>query len=226
MKILKILVNTGLFLLLTLIASAFELDGEVDRRQFNQEKIAEFQSDPSFDYSTEYAQSDSILGLIILYFLDKLNSIFRSMGMDNTWPYLLTIVALAVVVTLIYYILKNRYGSVLERERKNFMPVGVTAVDGQRVDYNQLIDESRKNGDYKLAIRYVFLKCLNELSRNDQIKITSWKAPMDYVDELPEMKQTSFSDLVNLFELTWYGDYQVDSQQCDESVHLAESVCR
>ena len=220
----RILVNTFLFLALTFWASAFHLSGEEDLRQFDREKIVAYQSDSTFDYSTDYAVSDSIVTLFLIWILDKLNSIFRSMGMQDIWPFVFRILIIGVVLMVLYYILKNRYGSVWARNSKSFVPMGVTTVDGQKIDYDALIKESRESGDYKLAIRYQFLKCLHDLHKSDQLKITTWKAPLDYVDELPDGKQDAFSSLVRLFEITWYGDYDAQEEQFNESNKLLEAI--
>lgn len=222
----RILVNTLLFIGLTLSISAFDLAGQDDLRHFDEEKIKSYQMDPAFDYSTDYAISDSIITLFIAWMLDQLSSIFRSMGMENIWPFIFRILIIGVVLMVLYYILKNRYGSVLERNSKSFVPMGVLNVTGQKIDYEALINESRASGDYKLAIRYQFLKCLHELHHSEQIKITTWKAPLDYVDELPGEKQEPFSALVSLFEVTWYGDYDAQEAQFDQSNQLVQAIYR
>ncbi|HCX23173.1 MAG TPA: hypothetical protein DHN29_14735 [Cytophagales bacterium] len=73
-------------------------------------------------------------------------------------------------------------------------------------------------------MRYQFLKCLHDLHKSDQLKITTWKAPLDYVDELPDGKQDAFSSLVRLFEITWYGDYDAQEEQFNESNKLLEAI--
>lgn len=224
MRSLKALANTVLFLLLVFFASAFDLPGTEELRHFDAQQIAEYQRDSAFDYSTEYAVSDSIITLFLAWLLDKLSYVFRSMGMQDVWPFVFRVLIVGVVLMVLYYILKNRYGTVLERNSKSYVPMGVTSVDGQRVDYDALIKESKAHGDYKLAIRYQFLKCLHDLHKSDQIKITTWKAPLDYVDELPAGKQEAFSSLVTLFEVTWYGDYDAQEEQFEESNVLLETI--
>lgn len=222
LQILKTLVSSLLFILLSIVAtSSVEI---AERRAFDQDKIAEYHDDASFDYTSDYAKSGSLINLLLIYLLDKLASLFSATGLGGLWPYVWRILVVVVIVAVIFYILKYRYGSVLERRSQSFVPVGIQNLGNEKIDYNKLIAESREAGDYKLAIRYLFLKCLNELHQSEQIKITSWKAPLDYVHELPIAKQEPFTALVNLFEVTWYGDYQADEQGLKQSVSLVDQI--
>lgn len=220
----RTLVSSALFLFIAFWSSGFELAGDQDLRHFDQEQITVYKADPAFDYSTDYAKSGSLINLFFIYILDMLGSIFRASGFSQLWPFIFRILIVVVILAVLYYILKNRYGSVIETRSRNFVPMGVSVVADQHLDYDQLIRESRESGDYKLAIRYLFLKCLNDLNQSNQIKITTWKAPLDYVDELPSGKQQPFADLVRLFELTWYGDYAADSQEFDQGVQFVKGL--
>lgn len=220
----RTLVSFVLFLAIAFFTSGFELSGTEELRQFDQSAIAEYQTDPTFDYSTDYAKSDSVIALLILYFMEMLSSFFQSSGLENWWPFIFRLLVVLVVLAVVYYILKYRYGSVIERNTKTFAPAGVAVTGDDQVDFNRLIEESKAAGDYQLAIRYLFLRCLNDLHQSEVVKINPWKAPLDYVDELPGDKQKPFSDLVSLFEMTWYGEYAADKVDLDQSVKLVESV--
>ena len=224
MKILRTLASSLFFLVIVFLASGFELSGTEELRQFDQLAIARYKADPTFDYSTEYAKSDSVLGLLILYFVEKLGALFQSSGMGDWLPFILRLLVVLVVLAVVYYILKYRYGSVIEPNSKNFVPVGVAISGDEQVDYDQLIQESKAAGDYQLAIRYLFLKCLHDLHQSEIIKISTWKAPLDYVRELPGDKRQPFTDLVNLFEMTWYGEYVAKERELNKSVKLVELV--
>ncbi len=205
-------------------ASASELASTEGPRRFDAQKMEEYQADVRFDYSTDYALSDSLVTLFLAWLLDVVGSFFKASGMVNVWPYLFGLLVIGVIVAVIYYILKNRYGSIWERETKTFVPMGVAAVAGQQVDYDELIKESRHAGEYKLAIRYLFLKCLHELHQAEQVHITTWKAPLDYVRELSAEKQGAFTALANLFEVAWYGDYDAQEDQFLECHQLVETI--
>lgn len=220
----KTLVNLILVLALVFCTSALDVIDQPDQRHFDRQAIAEFQADPAFNYAMDYAISDSVLTLFLVYLFDWLGSIFNSLGMQEFWPFVLKGFVILVVIAVVYYILKYRAGSVVERQSRGMVPMGLVDVDGHREDYDALVRQSRDNEDFNLAIRYVFLKCLFELDKTELIKISTWKAPLDYVDELKGDKRVPFSRLVELFEVTWYGDYDASEQQLEESFELVETI--
>lgn len=189
-------------------------------RAFDQAALAEYHDNPEFDYTSDYAKSGSWFSLLLIYMLDLIGRFFEATGVGWLAPYFFQILMVVVLLSVLYYVVKHRYGGLLDREGRAFDPGGFVVSTGERVEYDVLINESLASGAFKMAIRYQFLKCLHELNENGFLKITPWKAPLDYVEELPEDKKTSYNELTRLFEVTWYGDYEADEvsyQRCSES---------
>lgn len=200
--------------LILLLAVSILLQGEIgtEVRAFDQQALAEYQESPEFDYTSDYAKSGSWVNLLLIYLFDLIARFFEATGAGWLTPYLFRILIVVVLLGVLYYIVKNRYGSVFDRDGQSYAPTGIVVENGESVNYEELISESLVNQEYKMAIRYQFLKCLNDLNANGVVKITQWKAPLDYVDELPIEKQSPFEELTRLFEVTWYGDYEADIQ--------------
>lgn len=186
------------------------LAGEDSKREFDKEALAQVRDDPAFDYSREYAQSGSFLTLVLAYIFQKVASFFEFTGIGWLGPWVFRIVVLLAILFLIYFILRNRYGPIFTRDSNSYIPSGVVATGGEKVDYESLIRESVANSEYKMAIRYLFLKSLNSLNDQGKLEIKHWKAPYDYLKELPGEKKPFFRELAELFEVTWYGEYSAD----------------
>jgi hypothetical protein len=79
-----------------------------------------------------------------------------------------------------------------------------------------LADQWMEKGDFRLALRAMYLASLNYLSAHDLVSIRRWKSGLDYRRELarrarakPEVPQ-AFTRSVAIFEQGWYGRHEVD----------------
>ncbi|MEQ8473867.1 MAG: hypothetical protein RIC35_21905 [Marinoscillum sp.] len=208
--------------LVLLLCISVLLHGEVSTadRVFDQSALEAYHDSPEFDYSSNYAQSGSWWNILLIYLFDLIARFFEATGAGWLTPYFFRLLIIVVIIAVLYYIIRNRYGSMLEREGSTYGPSSLVLATDDTINYDQLIKESVSNAEFKMAIRYQFLKTLNDLSQKGLVKITQWKAPLDYMDELPAEKQSFFEELTKLFEVTWYGDYEADQEsyeKCNES---------
>ncbi len=79
-----------------------------------------------------------------------------------------------------------------------------------------LADEFIAKGDFRLALRALYLAALNYLSARDLVSLRRWKTGLDYRRELarraratPDLPQ-AFSQGVAIFEEGWYGRHPVN----------------
>ena len=193
-------------------------------RHFDPVMMDEYRSDKTFDYSLEYAQSDQWITLLLIYFLQMLADFFDFTGVGSVFPIVLRVLLVLIVAGLVYFIIRNKYGKLFVRESKQVFSPIVSTSSGEYVDYDKLLKDSLNKEDYKLAIRFLFLKSLHALHYQKELKITTWKAPLDYLKELKNEKRAGFKDLVKIFESTWYGDYPADSGVYQESEVLAKQL--
>ena len=62
-------------------------------------------------------------------------------------------------------------------------------------------------GNYRLALRWCFLKSLQWLNKQDKITWQPAKTNIDYQQELNDKTlKDGFTGLSNVFEYVWYGD--------------------
>lgn len=193
-------------------------------RVFDQSALQEYRDDPSFDYSSDYDKSGTWFTLLLIYLLEKLSRIFQ-FG-ESLWimPYLFRTLAVVVILAVLYYILKNRFGVTFEREGKRLKSVPVVFSTDDKIDYDRLLKDALKGQAFKLAIRYQFLKTLHQLHLGNKIKIAHWKAPMDYLYEINSPQRGSFKELVDVFESTWYGDYAADESTYQQALACSNNL--
>lgn len=83
-------------------------------------------------------------------------------------------------------------------------------------DFDQLIGQAYKIGDYRTAVRYLFLKTLQQLRDKNQINYEPDKTNSRYVYELPVNKRNDFSRLIFQYEYVWYGHFDINREQYEE----------
>ena len=77
-------------------------------------------------------------------------------------------------------------------------------------DYDKLIQQSRTLGDYRLAVRYLFLKNLVHLADKEFLQLSADKTNYQYVQEIAIDKKNEFSSLVLTYEYIWYGNFPLN----------------
>lgn len=79
-------------------------------------------------------------------------------------------------------------------------------------NFDQLIHQSYKLGDYKVAVRYLFLKTLRQLSDKSFIAFGIDKTNSRYLNEIPSQRSADFAELIRQYEYIWYGNFPIDQQ--------------
>jgi hypothetical protein len=77
-------------------------------------------------------------------------------------------------------------------------------------DYSKLIQQSCRLGDYRSAVKYLFLRTLQQLADNSWIEYASDKTNYRYLQEIPADKKKEFARLILNYEYIWYGNLHIE----------------
>ncbi len=80
-------------------------------------------------------------------------------------------------------------------------------------DFDPLIDQAVRQGDYRMAVRYNFLKTLQQLRDKNQINYEPDKTNSRYVYEIPVNWRNDFSQLILQYEYVWYGHFDISQEK-------------
>jgi len=84
-------------------------------------------------------------------------------------------------------------------------------------DFNALIDQALRSNNYRLAVRYHYLKSLHKLSDNGLLQITPDKTNYQYVREISNYEyQNKLSALTLHYEYIWYGHVSINREQYEQ----------
>lgn len=79
------------------------------------------------------------------------------------------------------------------------------------VDFEKLLQETLKNGDNRLAIRYYYLWLLKRLAEKNIIEWHTEKTNSDYAYEIQSTDlRKEFQYLSYLYNYIWYGEFEMD----------------
>lgn len=127
------------------------------------------------------------------------------------WAFL-WILVVAGVVMAIWLFRKSEFGSFLRGNTKeagfNFSDM---EEDISQIDFEEKVRKAKQDKDFRLAVRWLYLKQLFLLNEHGRIAWQPYKTNMDYANELSasSLKQ-SFRQLSKLYEYVWYGDYPLE----------------
>jgi len=78
-------------------------------------------------------------------------------------------------------------------------------------DFDAFIKQSLQSGNYRLAIRYQYLKTLHTLSGKKYIELAPDKTNFQYVHEIVNREyQNEFAELTLHYEYVWYGEFAIE----------------
>jgi hypothetical protein len=78
-------------------------------------------------------------------------------------------------------------------------------------DFEILIKQAVQTGNYRLAVRYQYLKTLHKLADKNLVELAADKTNYQYVREITNQNyQQDFAALTLNYEYVWYGEFNID----------------
>ncbi len=138
---------------------------------------------------------------------------FRGSGFFNSiFGIIFWILAIGLFCYIVYQLFLSNY-SFFSRSRKNVAADITVTTQTNTNDPEAQLRNAIKNGNYRLAIRYLYLQTLSRLSDRKLIEININKTNYEYVNEVREHKfANEFASLTLKYEYVWYGEYPVDEK--------------
>ncbi len=149
------------------------------------------------------------------FFVWLMEQLFGNMSNEGRssmrWAFLCILVVAGVVMT-IWLFRKSEFGSFLRGTTKeagfNFSDM---EEDISQIDFEEKVRKAKQDKDFRLAVRWLYLRQLVLLNGHGLIAWQPYKTNMDYANELSAsaLKQP-FRQLSKLYDYVWYGDYPLE----------------
>ncbi len=133
---------------------------------------------------------------------------------------IVTWIAVIGIILFIVYKLIPGNSSLFVRHRKNTGAENIPLEENGRQDTEALIQAAIARGDYRTAVRFLFLLTISKLADHGYIRTGREKTNQQYLTELKTQPWVNeFADLSRRYEYVWYGDYPV-SRAMFEHINL------
>jgi hypothetical protein len=214
----------ALLLLLTISCpGVMARDKEVPRdstsisvRSFDAAAIERYKQDPKFQYDKLAEPVSSLWQRIWRAFWDWVDQITSTRAGRITLRTVLIAVGIAILVFFIWKLFGDR--------TKLFGGKGSKGLDYEigeenihSISFDEAIREALSSGNYRLAVRLVYLQSLKLLSDRSLIAWNPGKTNSAYVQELrAHPSHNAFRELTLAFESAWYGGIPVSKAHFEE----------
>lgn len=181
-------------------------------------RIAEWRTKPEFDYTVEFKGSSFSLWD---WFTDRFNQIMQNMFGDISLGYtgeiIWYVLGFGAIVAIIVYTLYRHPELLRWRSKKNAENDGYIVEEDNiyGIDFPSTIDQALKVGNYREAVRLVYLQTLRHLSDAGKIDWQPAKTPSQYLNEYIGRP---FHHLTTTFVRIRYGGYDADVSTADAAM--------
>ena len=195
---------------LKILPATDNLDVEV--RLFSEDKIDNYKYDPDFNYDLNQAEAEDWITKIKNWINQQLANIFSSETYVTVMDYVyygLMIIALMLIIRGL--IKADRRGLIFGKVNNKILTGTESVEELSSTDFDELIRSATETKNYKLAIRYLYLKSLHLLANQGLIELKDNKTNYQYLNEIKNNRiAKAFQDTTRLFEWAWYGEFPVD----------------
>ena len=186
----------------------------INVRLLSNDLLEKYKNDPEFDYDGGPEESEDWITKIKNWINQQLAILRSSKTYSTLLDYLYYGLMIAALILIIRGLIKaDRRGLLFGKINSNEIKMIESEEDISQINFDELIAAAAERKDYKLAVRYLFLKSLKLLSEKELIELRNNKTNHQYLSEIKNNRISSaFQIATSRFEWIWYGDFPVDEK--------------
>ncbi len=180
------------------------------------EKILEYQKDSKFSYQ-RVERSPSLWNKFKYWFFDLFNGI-ASAVIKSGFPGIAVVIIFVIIICLIVLkLLGVDYKTIFRKKKLDTPEIDIYTENVHAMDFETLIANAMKNKDYRLAVRFLYLKNLKQLSDKEIIDWKANKTNYSYQHEINNISlRSKFLEATLIFDYIWYGEFTLDDNKFSE----------
>ncbi|GMN11801.1 hypothetical protein MTsPCn9_12310 [Croceitalea sp. MTPC9] len=173
-----------------------------------------------FNYDTKTGESQNLLSRFFRWIGIGLRDVFGinlSPEALKLLEYTIYFLMGGLVIYLLVRVLVNeKFNSIFTKKAKTIFDIDLAEQHIESLDLDALLNAALEDKNYRLAIRYHFLRILKRLSQKDIIEWHFDKTNSDYQNEIaPKQLQSGFKEVAYLYDYIWYGEQPIDEKKYD-----------
>jgi hypothetical protein len=188
-------------------------------------KIAGYQADKRFDYNSQLGVPEvNLLDMFLRWLSRFLRPVFGGETVENVTGWLLIGLFVVVAGLVAYFVYKKR-PELFFREKKRPLAYGIEEENIYRIDFDKELTDALAAGDFRTAIRILYLQTLRFVADKKWIDWQLYKTPTEYTCELkPPRLKASFRDFTNRFLQVRYGHFKATRELYDTMCGLQDKL--
>ncbi len=208
-----------LLILLFVSSSLLFAQDSTTVRHFDQTQLEELSNNEKYQYDKIVAVREPNA------FLKGLGNALKYIGKfiwskSGFWFFLILLVA-----GILFAYRRSIFKRKVKKELKNEYIPNILKEEGiNTTKIRKTIKDAEDSGDYRSAIRNLYLLVILSLSDAKLIKLHIEKTNSDYRKELPKKFQANFKRLTRIFDFIWYGDYPASEELFQQAKNYAKSL--
>jgi len=194
------------------IIPAEKEDFIVNVRLLPEDIFNKYKNDPAFNYDNSKDEAEDWITKIKNWINQQLVVLRSSKAFSTALDYFYYALAILALILIIRGLIKgDRRGFLFGKAVKNDIVMIEDKEDIHQLDFDDLITSAMESKQFKVAIRYLFLKSLKLLADRDLIELKNNKTNHQYISEINNSQiSNAFQRATFSFEWIWYGDFPVD----------------
>lgn len=124
------------------------------------------------------------------------------------------VVIIGLIIIIIILTKTNLIGLVKAKGKNTAFNFSDITEDLEKINFEQRISDAIQIKDYRLAIRWHYLKILYLLDKHKFIVFAPYKTNFDYAYEISkENSKHQFKTTSKIYEFVWYGEFEIDENK-------------
>ena len=202
-------------------------DSTIDKRSFG--NLNDTYSGPEFEYTEVEDDSENFLSGFFNGIFEFIRTVF---GIDVS-PVMAQIIKIFVYMIIggfaVYFLVRllsvESASAIVGRNRNKATAVSIEDTHIEELDLENLIRESVAAGNYRQAIRYMYLETLKLLSSTGRIEWDQQKTNGDYLREIKNpTTREKFKRISYLYDHIWYGEFDLDNNSFEDARDQFNSI--
>lgn len=179
------------------------------------DNLTERYTGDEFAYDKAEGEAENLLARALNWIFKGLQSIFGIDVNPNVAKIVENIIYIILICFAVYILVRILAGkdavSFFGKKNTTVAPINISEEHIESVDLDELINNALAERNFRLAIRYMYLKALQELTIKDIIDYHFEKTNTDYYREIGDVTIKQYYNKVSyLYDYIWYGEFDLD----------------
>ncbi|MDR0825508.1 MAG: hypothetical protein LBN74_10470 [Prevotella sp.] len=175
-----------------------------------QSKIEKYQKDSRFQYKKE-ERDISWWDKFWYRVNDFIDNMFHAAADSGMLSVIVVLILVLVVALIVLKLLGVNYKTLLGKKKLDTSEIDIYTENVHNMNFDELIANALKNKDYRLTVRFLYLKNLKLMSDKEIIEWNTTKTNYSYLYEIKnDSLRKKFSETTYIFDYVWYGEFALN----------------